>query len=308
MENIELNRRNFIGLVPSLYLSSTFAKSIELPKLISCNSYNWITFYGRAGKNWGENLETDIAEFAKTGIKAYEPGLTDVAGTKALILELKKNGIAMPSIYVNSVLHEKMEIEKSIKTVLEIANEAKKYGTKIVVTNPSPLQWGGTEIKNDAQLILQAKAMETLGSSLKKIGLTLAYHTHDVELRAGAREFHHVMQNTTAKNVSFCMDVHWIYRGSQNSEVAVFDILKIYGNRIVELHIRQSTNGIWNEVFDPIGDIDYNRFCKELAKMGKRPQIVIEQCLEEKSPNTTDAVGAHIADLQLFKTTFKAIN
>jgi inosose dehydratase len=46
--------------------------------------------------------------------------------------------------------------------------------------------------------------MESLGRELKKMDMILAYHTHDTEMLAGAREFHHMLQNTSAEHVSFC--------------------------------------------------------------------------------------------------------
>lgn len=287
--------------------AAALVSSLPKPTLypIACNSYNWVTFYGRKGKNWGENLVENIEEFAKTGITAYEPGIENLAMVQRLIPILKKNNIAMPSVYVNSVLHEESAVNESIKSILEIAKEVKKYGTKIIVTNPSPIKWGSPELKNDAQLAVQAQAMETLGSRLRQMGITLAYHTHDVELKAGAREFHHIMLNTSAQNVSFCFDVHWVYRGSGNSQLAVFDVLKLYGNRIVELHLRQSVAGIWSETFTAKGDIDFARFALELKKMKLRPHLVIEQCIEANSPNTMDAISAHMKDLEAIKTTFQ---
>lgn len=293
-----------MAFMPALAsLAIPFPKSTFYP--VSCNSYNWVTFYGRNSKKWGENLAENIAEFAKTGIKAYEPSIENLAMVQRLIPVLKKYKIAMPSVYVNSVLHEESAVNESIKSIFEIAKEVKKYGTKIIVTNPSPIKWGSPELKNDTQLAIQSLAMETLGGRLRQIGITLAYHTHDVELKAGAREFHHVMLNTSAQNVSFCFDVHWVYRGSENSQLAVFDVLKLYGNRIAELHIRQSVAGVWSETFTAKGDIDYNKLAKELKKMKINPHLVIEQCVEANSLNTIDAVNAHIKDLEAIKTTFQ---
>ena len=302
------NRRNFLQSVAALSATSLLTsfknneqKSFNFP--ISCNAYNWTTFYGRQNKKWGEDLDKCIADLAKTGITAYEPGLESAEDVKRLAPFLKKYNISMPSVYVNSVLHKADEAEKSITTVLSIADEVLKLGTKIVVTNPSPIKWGGPEIKSDAELIVQAQSMEKLGSALRKKGLTLAYHTHDVELRAGAREFHHVLQNTTPQNVSFCFDTHWVYRGSMDSQVAVFDVLKMYGNRIAELHLRQSVNGVWSETFGT-GDIDYQRFANELKAMKINPHIVIEQCVEAKTSDTMDGVQAHIKDLAMIKEIF----
>ena len=304
---MNFSRRTFLNTLSglsSLTVLPVFGQEKKTyPYPIACNSYNWFTFYGRQNKNWGEDLDACFADLAKTGIPAYEPSMTSAEDAKKIAPFLKKYNIQMPSIYVNSLMHKADEAEKSIASALAIADEVKKLGTKIIVTNPSPISWGGNVLKNDAELIEQAKNMEKLGNELRKRGLTLAYHTHDTELKAGAREFHHVMQNTSPQNVAFCMDVHWVYRGSQNSQVAVFDTLKLYGSRIVELHIRQSVGGVWSETFGE-GDIDYPRLAKALKAQNLRPHLVIEQCVEEKTPNTMDGVQAHIKDLAAIRACF----
>lgn len=297
-----MQRRNFIRSVPLLASMPSLVKRDALP--VSCNSYNWHTFFKRDGKTWGADKDYDISQFVQTGITALEPNIESLDMGKALIEVLKKYKISMPSIYVNSVLHLEAEVDKSIKTILRIADLAKSYGTSILVTNPSPISWGGKDNKSDAQLLIQSKALNLLGSELRKKGITLAYHTHDKEMRAGAREFHHMLQNTSPQNVGFCFDTHWVYRGSENSQIAVFDVLKMYGSRIVELHLRQSIHGIWSETFTAAGDVDYNRFAKELTAKNIKPHIVIEQCIEDKSPNTTTVIEAHKTDLNNIKDLF----
>ena len=159
-------------------------------------------------------------------------------------------------MYVNSVLHEPQLVEENISEIMAIAEEAKKIGIEILVTNPSPIKWSGPENKTDEQIKAQAIALNLLGKELKSIGIKLAYHNHDMEMRESAREFHHMLTGTDPDNVHLCLDAHWIYRGSGNSQVALFDIVELYADRIVELHLRQSHNGIWSEVFED-GDIDY---------------------------------------------------
>ncbi len=298
-----MERRDFLTTVPALAALSSF-KSLRSELPISCNTYNWVTFYRRAGIEWGKDISSDIIEFSKCGISAIEPNIESVAMGRALIPILKANNIQMPSVYVNSVLHEKAEVEKSIDLILDIAKLIKPFGTKILVTNPSPIQWGGKEIKTDAQLSIQAEALNRLGAKLKEMGITLAYHTHDMEMLAGAREFHHMLQNTESKNMSFCFDLHWIYRGSQNSELAVFDVLKMYADRIVELHLRQSKQGVWQETFSATGDIDYTRVANELAKRDIHPHLVIEQCIEKDTPQKLDVISAHKEDHQEVKRIF----
>lgn len=304
------SRRNFLQKLTLLpvfnsvkidnLLSST-KKLREFP--ISSNTYNWLTFYRREGKTWGENWHKDMQTYAKTGLKAFEPSFNSSEEVLTIHEAAAENGIIIPSAYVNSLLHNKEKAQKSVEDVLKIAENFSKTGTKILVTNPTPLKWGGTETKSDKQLATQLYYLEMLGKELRKMGVTLAYHTHDMEMFGGAKEFHHMLQNTSPENVSFCFDVHWVYRGSQNSQLAIFDVLKMYGNRIIELHLRQSTNGIWDETFG-LGDIDYQRFANELSKLKVKPHLVIEQCIEDKTPQTLNAVAAHMQDLNMVKAYF----
>jgi len=302
------NRRHFLGTLAGLSLSPLLLASDGLPKPkrlpISCNTYNWVTFYQRQGKVWGQDWDACIADFAQSGIPAIEPSFGSPIEVVNLAPILKKYNIQMPSAYVSSNLHQVDEAGKSIELVLAIAEEAKKLlDLQIIVTNPNPVRWGSPEVKSDAELLEQSKNMEKLGAALRSRGITLAYHTHDTELLAGAREFHHVLLNTSPKNVAFCFDTHWVYRGSQNSQVAVFDILKLYGSRVVELHLRQSVNGIWSETFGD-GDIDYRRFARELQALKLFPHLVIEQCVESQTPATMNAVEAHQKDLAMIKEIF----
>lgn len=270
---------------------------------LSCNQYSWITFYARDGKDWGKDPDVSLAEYASTGLKAYEPAFNNAGEVMKLLPVLKKYQLAMPSVYVNTSLHQSGEAAKSIESVLAIADALKPANTKIIVTNPNPIQWGSDKNKSDEELAEQAQNLDKLGAELKKRGMTLAYHTHDVELRAAAREFHHMLLATDPKNVSLCLDVHWVYRGSGNSQVALFDIVKLYGKRIAELHLRQSKGGIWQETFTE-GDIDYPRLAAALEAINVKPHLVLEQCLEKTSPKTMDGVAAHKADLVYVKKVF----
>jgi inosose dehydratase len=100
-----------------------------------------------------------------------------------------------------------------------------------------------------------------------------------------------MMVGTDPANVTLCLDAHWIYRGSGNSQVALFDVLKLYGPRVTELHLRQSQNGVWTEAFGP-GDIDYPRLAGYLLQIGVKPLLVLEQAVEAGSPKTMNAVEA----------------
>jgi inosose dehydratase len=259
---------------------------------LSTNEYPWGTFYGRDGRNFGQEQDAGFGEVAASGLNGIEPFGSSPQQVERLGELLDKHGLEMRSIYVGSVLHERAEADKSVEQVLAIAAEARLLGTRIIVTNPNPIAWGDGAAKDDAQLDVQAAAMDRLGGQLAAMGLTLAYHHHDVELRNAAREFHHMMIATSPHHVHLCLDTHWIFRGAGNSAVAVYDVVKLYATRVAELHLRQSAGGVWTETFGP-GDIDYPRIAKELLAQGVRPHLVLEQAVEKDSPKTMQAVEAH---------------
>lgn len=265
----------------------------DTSRMLATNIYPWLTFYRRQGRAFEANLESSIKEIKQSGADSLEPILSTPEKTVQLADVLIDQGVAMVSAYVNSKLHEKADVEESIDTVLKLARIAQnRMGTKTIVTNPSPIRWGGPENKNDDQIKLQGESLTTLGEALSKEGLTLAYHNHDPELRLAGREFHHMLASTDPRYVKFCLDSHWIFRGSGDSNVALYDVIKLYSDRIVELHVRQSKDGVWTETLGE-GDIDYNLLTQVISDKGIRPLVTIEQAVEDASPNTMDALAAH---------------
>jgi inosose dehydratase len=260
---------------------------------LATNQYPWGTFFEREKKDFFKDLDRSLGEVAASGFDGYESLAESPAAVERLAALLAKHHLEMRSLYVNSTLHEEAVAEKSVESVIQIAGMAsQKLGTRIIVTNPNPIRWGNQENKSDAQLRLQAKMLNRLGIKLSGMGLKLAYHNHDPELRMAARELHHMMMGTDPAHVHFCLDSHWIFRGAGNSSVALFDIVKMYGARVAEWHLRQSQGGVWTEAFGE-GDIDYPALVLELKKAGAKPHLVLEQAVEKGSPNTMTGLEAH---------------
>ena len=311
MSNDKISRRRFVkdlAMAGGAIVMGTkvvgAAKRRQGGKLhLACNQYPWTVFYRRDNRNFNNELDKGLGEVAASGMDGYEPLANNPQEIDRLGPLLKKHNLQMRSLYVNSVLHEPDKADESIEAVLTIAEKAKRLGTRIIVTNPSPIQWGGPQNKNDAQLKVQAKALEKLGRLLKTMGLTLSYHNHDIELRNAAREFHHMMLGTDPEYVTLCLDAHWIYRGAGNSSVALFDVLKIYGPRITELHLRQSKNNIWTETFTD-GDIDYPALAKYMLNIEVKPHIVLEQAVESGSPKSMTTIEAFKKSSQYARRVF----
>lgn len=288
-----MHRRQFLSATLMATAATALRAAPAKRTHLATNVYPWMTFYQRQQRDWYADVDQGLSEVARAGLKGFEPIGDSVKQIRQLGPLLAKHDLQMRSIYVNSKLHEAGAAEQSIAEVVAIAEAAKALGTSIVVTNPSPIRWGGKEDKSDQQLREQARNLNTLGGQLRQRGLMLAYHNHDAELRQGAREFHHMLTATDEDNVKLCLDAHWVYRGCGDSEVAVFDVVEHYGPRVVELHLRQSSDGIWTEAFAMQGDIDYQRLFKRLTDQGVTPHLVLEQAVESKSPNTMTAIEAH---------------
>ena len=285
-----------------------FSKPVFSPEIkIASQHYTWFTYFKREGKAWMENTEDSFNAFLETGVSGYEPSFNNLDEASELISHYDTYKIWSKSMYVNSVLHEPGLVEQNITDILAIAREARMIGIEILVTNPTPLNWGGPENKTDEQLKTQAIALNLLGKELNALGIKLAYHNHDIEMRESAREFHHMLTGTDPDYVHLCLDAHWIYRGSGNSQVALFDIVELYADRIVELHLRQSQDSIWSEVFGE-GDIDYARLIKILKNKKLKPHIVLEQAIEEGTPNTMSSVEAIGKSLSNVKEMFNLNN
>ena len=308
-----VTRRGFLSAAvvagASLRIEATQAQTGEsgdggvagLP--FSTNEYPWLTFYKREGREWDASRRSCISDVRRSGFQALEPIVDSPEQLSRIAATTREEGVALPSIYVGSVLHDPARSEAEVARVIAIAKVARAAGTRIIVTNPSPIRWGADEHKTDQQLELQARNLETLGASLSALGVALAYHNHDIEMQRSAREFHHMMVGTDPRHVNLCLDAHWVFRGSGNSQVALFDIVKLYGRRIRELHLRQSRQSVWTERFQD-GDIDYSRLAKELARFGVAPHVVMEQAVEAATPHTLGAVEAHKASFAHAKQLF----
>jgi inosose dehydratase len=257
---------------------------------VAINQWSVGAVRGRDKQKTTISFDEELAELAASGIDGLEPGLGSADQVAPLAAQLKKHGLQLRSIYTGSALDDPAKVGKESERIVALAKSAKEAGTKIIVTNPSPLP--NRQGKSDEQLKTQAAALNKLGHELAALGLTLAYHNHDVELHHAAREFHHMMLGTDPRALRLCLDAHWVYRGAGNSQVALFDVVKLYAERVAELHLRQSTGNVWSETFGD-GDIDYRELVKKLVEAGARPLIVLEQGPEGATPQTLATAEVH---------------
>jgi inosose dehydratase len=255
--------------------------------IVGTQSYVWFQVYQAQGKKLEDHWDEILGQVAAAGCEAFEHTVDALATpeqAETMGRLLAKHGLRMPSAYAGSRLHDE-RWEESVGQVLSRAAFAKQLGASVLITNPQPL----SQDKTEAQLETQARALDTLGRELAARGLRLAFHNHSPEMRASAREFHHMMVGTSPAHVGLCLDAHWIYRGAGNSQVALFDIVRLYGERIASLHLRQSRQGTWTQTLSD-GDIDYHRLAAVLQHLAFNGPLIMEQAVETGTPTDLPAV------------------
>jgi inosose dehydratase len=245
------------------------------PKL-SVEIYIWIQHLETEKKTLAEGVEEVLASFHGAGYHRvelnqdfFQPALRERTFTL-----LAKNHLAPETVYAGTTLHESAAAEKSVGAVVELARLLKPHGTRVIVTNPSPKP--GQALKSEEELDTQAKNVDRLAEEISGLGMKLALHHHTPELLEHAREWQHLMQHTDPNRVYCCVDVHWAYRGGQE----VMSFLRETGNRLVELHLRNSRQGIWMEDFGP-GDIDYQKVADYLREISFNGYLVVELAYEK---------------------------
>lgn len=261
------------------------AKEKTIPMLLGTQVYPLMQWYSAKGTTLDANLGEAMGWIAAAGLTAVEGFGESEEQIVRFGEAAAAASVTVPSIYLNVRLHEEDWRAKGEAAVALAVAARKAMGAKIATINPEPIRWGGPEDKDDAMLRKQAGAMRWLHDTLRIKGIALAYHTHDPEMRQGAREFHHMMVATMDKPMGWCLDTHWIYRGCGNSNVAVEDAVKLYGDRILTLHLRQSKAGVWTETFGE-GDVDHWAWVKQLRVMNFKGPIYLEQAVEAGTEQT----------------------
>ena len=116
---------------------------------VATNGYPWMTFARRAKVDFTAHNDELLSRIADTCVTGYEPIINSPGEFDGLGEKLQRHGLQMRSLYVNNTLHDVGKAEQSIASALAIAKRAWKLGTRIIVTNPSPIRWGGSEDKTD---------------------------------------------------------------------------------------------------------------------------------------------------------------
>lgn len=235
---------------------------------LAAQVYVWTQYLRKENRTLQQGLEDIFAGTRAAGFENVELMSSFFAPElRERTLELlRAHGLGVPIVYHGGPMHETAAAEKTIAEALELADTSRPAGVQMLNVNPSPKP--ARERKTDRELAVQARAVNRLGSELKKKGLRLILHHHDPEMAEGAREWRHLLENTDA---GVCLDTMWIARGGQN----VMEIVRKAGDRLASLHLRNMHRGVCTEAFGD-GDIDYRALAAYLKGINFRGWYVVE--------------------------------
>ena len=253
---------------------------------VGSNIFGWSQYYQRDGKNVMEHLDEVMSALRDAGYDYLEGNVDTQRPENNLRLaeRMRARGLKPVCLYTGGRLHEEGKAEKTVQTLLEAAKSCKEAGFTLIDCNPDPI---GRD-KTEAELSVQARAVQDIGAGLRKLGIRFAVHNHTPEMANHAREFHEMLNRTQPADVGLCYDIHWVYRGG----ITPADCLRQYGNRIASWHLRQSRNGIWWEDLDT-GDIDFEAVARYVKEHHLTAPYTVELALEKGTKITRTVVENH---------------
>ena len=301
------NRREFLRRTGAATLLSALpAAALAFPAeeakpaqkmLVGSQLYGWGQYYQREKKDLNANLDEVLSALRDCGYD-YAEGSVDTGAPENNLKfaeRLKAHGLKPVCIYSGARLHEEGTAAQNVERLVKAARSCKEAGFIVINCNADPI---GRE-KTDAELKVQAAALQDLGKGLKEMGLKLGIHHHTPEMVNKAREFHYMFRHTSPELVGFCFDVHWVYRGGLDP----LEALKEYHDRVVSWHLRQSRSGVWWEDLDT-GDVDYAAIARYARAHNVPPVYSVEMALEGGTKITRSAIENHRRSLEFVRTVF----
>jgi inosose dehydratase len=246
-----------------------------------------MSFAQRQGVDWSPSLRDEAMQMtADAGLDAFEDLADSPAAVESTATSARRIGVSTPSFYSNVRLHD-ADAEAQVERYAKVAASVANIGGSYLNVNAEPVDWNKPLDKNDEQLARQAAAMIDLQAACLDVGITLAYHTHDAEMRQAAREVHHMLLNVP--DLQLCFDPDWFYAGTGMSLLATIDWARLWGSRTVMLHLRDRVDGTWAETFGD-GEIDYDPV---LAGLPHVPDLwLLEQAVDPERNLTMQPAAA----------------
>lgn len=265
--------------------------------VVAAQMYVWVQEYQARGQKLEDHLDDAFAATAQAGYGAIQGWLSWFATpeiSNRTTTALSAHRLVMLAGYTDGPMHDG-RAAATIDRIVDWAARARQHGVATVVMNPD-VRTDRAE-KTDDELAVQAANLDRLGARLRPLGVALAIHAHDPEMRSGAREWYSNLRRTRPENVGICLDIDWVYRGGQDP----LALIKAAGSRLREVHLRASGDRVWLEDLSA-GDVDYARIAAALRAARFTGTYTVELAYE-KATVRTRSVEQNLARSRAFTRT-----
>ena len=170
-----------------------------------------------AGKVKELGLFETLKKVNDMGFKAVEISQVDMSEENVVAMEKAVNELGMNICSLSAYtaqIHPSFPVDSFDLHFDKIVSDAKRLDVKYLRIGSLPFQHYG----NADKFIEFAKEMDQWGAKLREHGIKLFYHNHHCEFDKvdGKVLFDHLVENTSADNIGFEIDVHWIQRAGLN--------------------------------------------------------------------------------------------
>lgn len=262
--------KKYFSLCLLLILSTamtTFAQKKALYSFpLGIESY---TFRNNFPKNVVKTLDT----IQRLGFKEYEGGSYGM-DPQAFNKLCKERGIKIVSTGA--------DYKELVKSPEDIAHTAKSLGAKYIMCAWIPHKNSGFTLEDAKNAV---EVFNKAGKVLRDSGIIFTYHAHGYEFQPyqNGTLLDYLIKNTDPKDVSFEMDILWIYFGG-GDPVA---LLKKYGNRWKLMHLKDLRKGTKkdlsggtsqeNDVVLGTGEINIPAILREAKKVGIKHYFIEDE-------------------------------
>ena len=183
------------------------------------------------GKRPGEDLPGVLADVKAAGYDGAEIGLRPESASEVLAL-FKKTGLEVAGYHSGYATFADPEALK------KHAEQLQAVGGKFLMCSGVASKGWRDATQDDYRR--SCEVFEAAGTALADFGISLCYHNHEWEfydLGDGVTGMDLLTENTTVKNVKFCMDVYWLACGGADPKA----FIEAHAERGVYFHLKDGT-------------------------------------------------------------------
>lgn len=228
-----------------------------------------------------EKMDSVLGQVSTAGFQGVQSFVDMVAQPRSAERYAKllaRHHLHSAGIYAAGPLHEKQTAEAYVTKLASAVRQARGFlDIRSVTFSPDPLP--DKSVKTDEQLQTQIESMKRLSQMLSEQSVRLLYHVGPEELADGGREFKWMLRFLPNRVMGLCYDADNV----RQAGLAPGDVLDMFAPRVQETHIRNSKEGVWDEVLGE-GDVPFQDLLELLDDYDFKGWHIVELSRETRTP------------------------